>query len=142
MHELALGSQQVSYFVADYTAPCINQFQNIKELIAHRIENRQHFYSIEVMPVESAYHLNYDDLLVQPLFTSITWLSDTNLKALTIAEAPSVQVARVFNTFTPTMSHVTCTQMTPDKLNDILETKVQNVLALRGGKSRLNVASM
>lgn len=117
-------------------APIGNQSQNIKQLIAQKITDKKRFFSIEVMPIamDSGTQLNYTDLLEQPLFTSIPWLHDTNLRAENAGDAPSLQMATKLKPVTPVLSHITCTQLTEERLAAIVASDVRNIFALRGGE--------
>lgn len=108
--------------------------QNIKELITSQINQQKRFYSIEIMPIANDDTLNYDDFPVKPLFTSVTWLSDTKMEAQHMADSPSLKIAASLKRITPIMVHLTLRHLTDANLVDILATNVQNILALRGGK--------
>lgn len=124
-HQVAHSSTNTNTLLIDH---------NIKRLIGEQTNQQKRFYSIEVMPIDGVNLLNFDDLLIRPLFTSITWLADTNIKATRMVEAPSIQLANALQRITPILSHISCTQLTEAKLADVLATNVQNVLALRGGE--------
>ncbi|KAG4075152.1 hypothetical protein HA402_006169 [Bradysia odoriphaga] len=105
--------------------------QSIKvvDLIRTRTRTKERFYSIEVSH-SSSLLLNFNDFLVQPLFTSVTWFSD-NVEVENYSVEPSVRLINAI-TSTPTLLHLTCYKLTEDKLAKILTKKLTNVLALRG----------
>lgn len=106
---------------------------NIKDLIALKIENKQRFYSIEVSPLVSVEELNYNKFSVLPLFTSVTWLSDHNLKQPNVSDSDAIKLVKLAQHSTPVLLHLSCYKLTYGKLDEILRNNVKNVLALRGG---------
>lgn len=136
MRELVIkedGKQIGMFRVIDVEPPITSNLLNIKHIIAKKIEQKKHFYSIEVSPLASTEDLNYKELIVQPIFTSITWFTDANVTTLSAAEAPAIKLASIIKHSNAVLSHVTCTKLTCEKLTDILSNNVENVLALRGG---------
>lgn len=137
MHEVAIdiGNRFGSIKVVDAVriAPKIAAF-DLDEVIRDKIANKKRFYGIEVSPVPSTEELNFNGFDVPPVFTSITWLFDHNLRQATLDEAPAFKLATVVRKSSPVMSHLTCYQMTENQLSEILLAhNVENVLALRGG---------
>lgn len=135
MHELAIEDDSKTGKVKVVNAGAVidGAAQSIKSLIADKVTNRKLFYSIELSPVGSADDLNYSELSVRPIFTSITWLSDVNLQFARVAEAPALRWSKQMQNYTAVLSHITCFKLTPDKLSDILANNVKNVFALKGG---------
>lgn len=138
MHEVAayidVRAGELSVVDATNGAPT-HEIINLNEAILDRIANKQRFYGIEVSPVPSAQELDFNKMTTRPLFTSITWLLDRNLRQTTLGHAPALKLAAVISKSTPVMSHLTCYHMTENQLNEILlQHNVNAVLALRGGK--------
>lgn len=112
---------------------------NLDHVIRDKIANKKRFYAIEVSPVPSTEELNFNDFDVLPVFTSITWLLDHNLRQPTLDDAPALKLANFVRKSSPVLSHLTCYQMTENHLRGILlEHNVENVLALRGGMYKFN----
>ncbi|XP_037029139.1 methylenetetrahydrofolate reductase [Bradysia coprophila] len=105
------------------------QSTKVVDLIRTRTRTKERFYSIEVSHSGSLL-LNFNDFLVQPLFTSVTWFRD-NLEAENDSVEPSVRLMNAIKS-TPTLLHLTCYQLTEEKIEKLLKMKLTNVLALRG----------
>lgn len=137
MHEVAIdtGNRFGKFNVVDavHGAPTNNAI-DLDQVIRDKIANKKRFYGIEVSPVPSTEELNFNEFDVAPVFTSITWLLDHNLRQATLGDAPALKLAAVVRKSNPVLSHLTCYRMTENQLREILlEHQVDNVLALRGG---------
>lgn len=137
MHEVAIdiGNRFGTINVIDAVriSPT-NAAVDLEKVIRDKIANKKRFYGIEVSPVPSTEELNFNEFDVPPVFTSVTWLLDHNLRQTTLGEAPALKLATVVRNSCPVLSHLTCYQMTENQLREILlENHVENVLALRGG---------
>ncbi len=108
-------------------------FQSVKviDLIRDRSYARDRFYSIELSHSDNL-SLNFNDFNVQPLFSSVTWFS-SNLGVDNDTVEPAVQLMNAI-TSTPTLLHLTCYKLTEMTIEKLLNMKLTNVLALRGGK--------
>lgn len=133
MHELAIDDGQHSGKLNVIDADHSPDTSNLDEIIRKKIKEQKPFYAIEVSPVPSSEELNFKKYSPAPVFTSITWLFDNNLKTDLAADAPAIQLAELVKKSTPVLLHLTCYKLTESKLIDILNTGVDNVLALRGG---------
>lgn len=112
-----------------------NCSKSLLELLKERKDSGKHFFSIEVSPSGHSDHLDFNRFgKNQPLFTSITWLRDSNVKHDCISDAPAIHLAKVLSNCSPILLHVTCYKLTESQLNSILENDIQNVFALKGGK--------
>lgn len=139
MHELAIetGNHTGKINVVDAESNLNgDDIIDLDQVIQEKIAQKKRFYAIEVSPVPSAEDLNYRQFNVQPVFTSITWLLDHNIRIEPIGDAPALKLAQVIRKSNPVLSHLTCFKMTANKLEEILNHNVKNVLALRGGKCR------
>lgn len=138
MHEIAIDTGnrfgKINVVDAANIAPTDTTAIDLDNVIRDKIANKKRFYGIEVSPVPSTEELNFNAFDVAPVFTSITWLLDHNLRKATLGDAPALKLAAVVRKSTPVLSHLTCYQMTENQLREILlEHHVENVLALRGG---------
>lgn len=136
MRELLIkedGKETGMFRVIDANQPIARKCLNIKNVMNQKILERKHFYSIEVMPVVSAEDLNYNDFIIQPMFTAITWLSNSNITSTVAADVPAIKFASMIKNSNAVLSHITCYKLTQEKLTDILSNDVQNVFAIRGG---------
>lgn len=111
--------------------------RKIIDLIQDRYNNGKLFFSIEISPVtggQASSMLNYNDFMVQPLFTAITWWSNVNLnEEHGVTASPAIKLSKAI-TSTAVLSHISCHDLLHSHLNDILTGNgVLNVLALRGG---------
>lgn len=105
----------------------------IIDLINSKQLNGTHFYSIEVTPMKQI-HLDFNEFVEPPLFTAVTWLSDTNVNCPLGVAPPSVDMSDIVSQSTPVMLHLSCYKLSHKKLDDILRlSDLTNVMALRGG---------
>lgn len=111
--------------------------KSLDELIQDKIRARKRFYGIEISPASSGAELDYNKFAVQPLFTSITWLFDNNLKQNSLLSAPAVQLGKTVEHCSPVLMHLTCYKLQETKLREFLDIGFKNILALKGGK-RIN----
>lgn len=137
MHEIAIdtGNRFGKFNVVDaIRSTPTDSTVDLDKVIRDKIANKSRFYGIEVSPVPSTEELNFNEFDVSPVFTSITWLLDHNLRQATLADAPALKLATVVRKSNPVLSHLTCYKFTENQLREILlEHHVENVLALRGG---------
>lgn len=108
------------------------QSAKVIDLIRARTRTSRRFYSIEISHSGNLL-LNFNDFIVQPLFTSVTWLNNNVDVENDDTVEPSVQLMNSI-TSTPIVLHLTCYQLTEKKIAELLTMKLTNVLALRGGK--------
>lgn len=142
MHEFAIDSSNPSssfQVIAPVAATEPNDetkhILNLNELIQNKIKANRRFFGIEISPAANGEDLDYRKFGdVQPLFTSITWLFDDNLKSDSLSTAPAVQLGKTIEKFAPILMHLTCYKLNPDKLREFLDLGFQNILALKGGK--------
>lgn len=133
MHELAIEDGQHAGKINVIDSDHSPQTTNLDEIIRKKLSERKYFYAIEVSPVPSSEELNFKNFVPAPVFTSITWLFDNNLKTMNAADAPALQLANLVKKSNPVLSHLTCYKLTETKLNDIIASGMDNILALRGG---------
>lgn len=111
-----------------------NAVKNISQLIENRIKDKKRFFGIEISPASSGADLDYNQFTTQPLFTSITWLFDENLKGDSMSMAPAVQVGKSAEKCSPVLIHLTCYKLQEENLREFLDLGFKNILALKGGK--------
>lgn len=145
MHEFAIDTSSISstsfkVIGAENISTDTDPSTNLYELMQSKIEQRKHFFGIEISPTTNFAELDYSRFgESQPLFTSITWLMDHNLKYDSLSIAPAVRLAHAVEKCNPVLMHVTCYQMNESKLQQLLDNKFTNFLALRGGRIGFNV---
>lgn len=134
MHALVIGNgfHKPSFNVINTQQDESIQSVKVVDLISERIDTRDRFYSIEVSPFDNLL-LNFNEFTVPPLFTSVTWFKD-NVAVQNDAVEPAVQLTNAI-TSTPTLMHLTCYKLTELTLGKLMDMKLTNVLALRGGNS-------
>lgn len=137
MHELAIDTSnhtgQITivdanrHLLADANA-------NLDQVMRERIAQKKRFFSIEVSPMASVEPLNFDAFRVPPMFTSITWLKDTNLRQKSLEDAPAIQLEALIRPSNPAMLHLTCYKLNEKSLKQVLSFGVENFLVLKGGE--------
>lgn len=136
MHEFAIDVQNPSSsfkVIAPERSENENVGDNLNDLIQKKIKAKQRFYGIEISPAASGEDLDYGKFIVPPLFTSITWLFDDNLKDESLSMAPAVQLGKAVNKCCPVLMHLTCYKLDKVKLRNFCDLGFENILALRGG---------
>lgn len=139
MHEFAETNHRSAHFKlipptnAENTAS-ENAVKNISQLIENRIKDKKRFFGIEISPASSGADLDYNQFTTQPLFTSITWLFDENLKGDSMSMAPAVLVGKSAEKCSPVLMHLTCYKLQEENLREFLDLGFKNILALKGGK--------
>lgn len=140
MHEFAIETNHPSAHFklipptnAENTAS-ENAGKNISQLIANRVKDKKRFFGIEISPASSGADLDYNQFTTQPLFTSITWLFDNNLKGDSMSMAPAVQLGKSAEKCSPVLMHLTCYKLQEENLREFLDLGFKNILALKGGK--------
>lgn len=108
--------------------------KTLDELIRNKIKDQKRFFGIEISPATTGEALDYNKFAVQPLFTSVTWLFDHNLKFDSFSMAPAVQLGKLAEKCSPVLMHLTCYKLDQEKLRKFLDIGFKNVLALKGGK--------
>lgn len=112
----------------------------IHSLVEKRLQLGTPFFGIEVSPYTTPNapmaELNLNTFAALPcgvpLFVSTTWMAPDNVHTQPIVEAPSIRVAQAIRSV-PVLMHITCGDLTADKLDHILAaTGITNVMALRG----------
>lgn len=111
-----------------------NANKSIDQLIQSRISEKRRFFGIELSPASNGDDLNYNHFTTQPLFTSITWLFDTNLKSDSLSTAPAIQLGKSAENCSPVLMHLTCYKLKEEKLREFLDLGFKNIFALKGGK--------
>lgn len=107
---------------------------NLAALINNRISEKKHFFSIEISPSSQSNSLDYNVFgNKQPLFASVTWLMDTNIQCDCMSNAPAIQLSHAMVNMIPVLLHVTCFKLDERRLNDILNHRINNIFALKGG---------
>lgn len=138
MHEFAIdvNNPNASFKVIPSTANgSENISKSLNDLIESNIKANKRFFGIEISPAASGNDLDYKKFtIVQPLFTSVTWLSDDNLKIDSLSKAPAIQLGKTVEKCNPLLMHLTCYKLTQAQLNEFLDLEFRNVLALKGGK--------
>lgn len=137
MHQLAIGVDN-QHKLFKILPPKIQENANhfgkgLDELIQNKIKANERFYGIEISPAANGQDLDYSKFTPQPLFTSITWLLDNNLKCDSLSSAPSVQLGIAVRNCCPVLMHLTCFKLDEVKLREFLSFGFQNILALKGG---------
>lgn len=142
MHEFAVdvSNPKASFKVLSLaTSDCGNTSENLYDLIKSKIKANKRFFGIEISPAASGNDLDYGKFTIaQPLFTSVTWLSDDNLKFDSISTAPAIQLGKIVEKCNPVLMHLTCYKLTQAQLNEFLDLGFRNILALKGGKLLLS----
>lgn len=139
MHELAIESEHNKpLFKVVNTTSKHDSMQSIKVIdhIHRRVKIKKRFYSIEVSNLDNL-QLNFNEFTIKPLFTSVTWFKD-NTKMENESEMPAVQLIHEI-TSTPTVLHLTCSELNEMKLDKLLDLNIHNILALRGGNFILEI---
>lgn len=140
MHEFAIDSNKPS---ASFTVIPPSEENNcesktsdksLDELIRKKIDDRKRFFGIEISPASSGEALDYNKFAVQPLFTSVTWLFDYNLKFDSFSEAPAVRLGKQVEKCSPVLMHLTCYKLDREKLREFLDVGFKNILAVKGGE--------
>lgn len=132
--ESSISGHDKTFFTESSAQPNA-KFAKIIDLIQNRLNNGQHFFSVEILPTQSTSTLfdysKFSRDAHQPLFTAITWSAANNY----VTSSPAFKLAVAA---TPILSHITCHTLTLDKLNEILDDDhtnvISNCLALRGGR--------
>ena len=123
-----------------FDSNCVKTNSNLTELIDEKIQNHKRFYGIEILP-KSNKILDYTKLTVQPLFTSIVWLSDEYSDNDLLATNAAVQCAqKLQENGLSVLPHLTCHRMTQEQLQEYLKNivKPRNLLVLRGDQVLAN----
>lgn len=140
MHEFAIDTDHLSASFklipsTNVTATASeNAGKSLNQLIQSRIKEKKRFYGIEISPATSGDDLDYNKFPTQPLFTSITWLFDNNLKTDSMSMAPAIQLGKSAEKCSPVLMHLTCYKLQAENLREFLDLGFKNILALKGGK--------
>lgn len=138
MHEFAIdiNNPKASFKVIPSPAGnSENTSKSLNDLIESKIKANKRFFGIEVSPAAKGNDLDYGKFgTAQPLFTSVTWLGDDNLKFDSLSKAPAIQLGKTVEKCNPLLMHLTCHKLTPILLHEFLDLGFRNVLALKGGK--------
>lgn len=109
--------------------------KSLNELIKSKVEANKRFFGIEISPAVKGHELDYGQFTIaQPLFTSVTWLGEDNLKWDSLSKAPAIQLGKSVAKCNPLLLHLTCYKLTQTKLKELFDLGFRNVLALKGGK--------
>lgn len=113
-----------------------NQFNpshtKIIDLIEEKHRTKEHFYGIEVSS-SSQNPLNYASFHpILPLFTSIVWLGKYFSSIDPINNVPAIEFAKKLQPHTTVLPHLTCYNLTTNRLDEFLQLNLSNVLVLRG----------
>lgn len=114
--------------------PAINKsylHTNISKLINTKISSNNYFYSIEISPNQNLC-TDLNEFKKKPTFAAVTWFSNINLKCKQIENSPALEMACKISKAFPVLTHVTCYEMNEDILDDIFNSGVENIFALRG----------
>lgn len=138
MHEFAIDADNPTAsfkVIPPTTSGGENTSQNLNELIESHIKAKKRFFGIEISPAAKGNDLDYRKFTIaQPLFTSVTWLSDDNLKNDSLSKAPAIQLGKTVEKCNRLLLHLTCYKLTQTLLNEILDLGFRNILAMKGGK--------
>lgn len=104
---------------------------NIRKLINIKLSSNQLFYSIEISPKNNLI-INFNELKKLPIFAAVTWFSNINLKFKPIEKSPALEMAFTIRKAFPVLTHVTCFEMNEEVLDEIFNSDVNNIFALRG----------
>jgi 5,10-methylenetetrahydrofolate reductase len=104
---------------------------SIKDIVHQCNGTKGLYYSIEITPKANC-SVNFDEMTVKPIFTSITWISGSNLKYGTIKKCPAVNLTAKLSQNCPVLNHVTCFKLSEKNANDFQEIGIQNLLILKG----------
>lgn len=116
-------------------AQSLSNSSKLLELLNNRTNGKLNFFSIEISPTGEDEPLDFDCFgNNQPLFTSITWLGDSNLNHHPIKTAPALQLTKSISKLNPVVLHITCYKLDRPYLEEILNSDIQSVFALKGGK--------
>lgn len=116
-----------------------NTSKSVNDLIASKIKANKRFFGIEISPAAKGNDLDYNKFTsAQPLFTSVTWLGDDNLKFDSLSKAPAIQLGKAVEKCNPLLLHLTCYKLTQTQLNEFLDLGFKNILALKGGTQPIN----
>lgn len=111
------------------------------DFINNQIKHKKLFYSIEIVAaVTIPTTLNYTELCLLPLFTSITWSSNDTINWNDVKEIDALKLGQ-HNFGTPILMHLSCYDLYENRLDQILDKAmgVKNVLALKGGTFTLSI---
>lgn len=142
MHEFAIdvGNSCASFSVIPPEIQANTEVEEVEEVgkslndvIQKKIKAKKRFYGIEISPAASGQDLDYTKFMPQPLFTSITWLFDDNLKSESLSIAPAVRLGKAVSKCCPVLMHLTCYNLEEVKLREFLDLEFHNILALKGG---------
>lgn len=136
MHKFAIDVRNSSSSFKVIAPECTeneNVGSNLNDLIQNKIKAKKRFYSIEISPAASGEDLDYRKFIVPPLFTSVTWLFDDNLKHESLTMAPAVQLGKAVNKCCPVLMHLTCYKLEQVKLREFCDLGFRNIFALKGG---------
>lgn len=104
----------------------------IINLIEEKHRMKEHFYGIEVSS-SSQNPLNYGSFYpILPLFTSIVWFGKYFSSIDPIYDVPAIECARKIQQHTTVVPHLTCFNLTSNRLDEFLQLNLSNVLVLRG----------
>lgn len=141
MHEFAIdvNNPNSSFNIIPTKGAKVTQGENatiksLDELIQDKITEQKRFFGIEISPASSGEDLDYNKFAAQPLFTSITWLFDHNLKQNSLLSAPAIQLGKTVEKSTPVLMHLTCYKLQATKLREFLDIGFKNIMALKGGE--------
>lgn len=139
MHEFAIDFNKPSASFTIIPPRAENNFEaetsgkSLDELIRNKIKDRKRFFGIEISPASSGEDLDYNKFALQPLFTSVTWLFDNNLKFDSLSMAPAIRLGKTVEKCSPVLMHLTCYKLQREKLREFLDIGFKNVLAVKGG---------
>lgn len=138
MHEFAIdiNNPKASFKVIPATAHNGgNAGSSLNDVIESKIKANKRFFGIEISPAAKGNDLDYRKFTIaQPLFTSVTWLGDDNLKFDSLSEAPAIQLGKAVEKCNPLLMHLTCYKLAQAQLKEFLDLGFRNILALKGGK--------
>lgn len=141
MHEFAIdvNNPNSSFNIIPKNGAKVTQVENgsiksLNELIQDKIKEKKRFFGIEISPASNGEDLDYNKFAAQPLFTSITWLFDNNLKQNSLSAAPAIHLGKTVEKSTPVLMHLTCYKLQKNKLREFLDTGFKNIMALQGGE--------
>ncbi|XP_020804607.1 methylenetetrahydrofolate reductase-like [Drosophila serrata] len=107
----------------------------IGPLIDERQLQRRLYYGIEILPRTENHPvcLNFSRFLpVLPLFVSVAWLGRSSWFVEPVGQVESLQLAKHLAPRIPVMPHLTLYRLSEERLDQFLDLKFRNVLALRG----------
>lgn len=125
--DFSLNSLEVVFSSSQST----NSHTSIINLIDEKYQAKQHFYGIEISS-NSQNPLNYGSFYpIMPLFTSIVWLGQY-FSAIPLDNVPAIECAKQIQQHTTVVQHLTCYNLTSNRLDEFLQLNLSNVLILRG----------